>query len=202
LTELGAVGKRFEQELGRIAQELQSTEHAAFHRGLKGLGGILGFRAELPETDAAPDCVWSLGSAVYVAHEAKSEHTPGDLIGVNDVRQSESHEKWVRANRLCGKDTRVLCLIESPRTRVADEAVAHAGRLCHVTPGQLKDLFDRIAAVLRRVRSRLTDLSDEKVLEELFSEIHQNNLTPEKVVESLARQQVATMETGGSSRQR
>lgn len=204
LTEWGAVGKRFEQEISTIANDLQSTDYKPFHRGLKGLGEMLGFGAVLPETDAAPDCVWSLGSAVYVAHEAKSEHTPDDPIGVNDVRQAESHKNWVHANCPCDENARVLCLIESPRTMIANEAVAHAGDLFHVTPAQLKELFDQIAAVLRRVRSRITDLSDEKVLEELYREIEREQLTPEQILERMTQQRVAAMKTdaGGRSRRK
>lgn len=199
LTEWGVVGKRFELKIGSIANDLQSTDHKFFHCGLKGLGEMLGFVAVLPETDAAPDCVWSLGSDVYVVHEAKSEHTAADPIGVNDVRQAESHENWVRANRPCDKSTRVLCLIESPRTMIANEAVAHAGGLFHVTPVQLKELFDQIATVLRRVRSKITDLSDEKVLEELYLEIERENLTPEHILQRMSLQKVAGMKTDAES---
>lgn len=197
LSEWGSVGKRFEQEIARIAENLKSKGHKAFHRGLKGLGEMLGFAAELPETDAAPDCIWSLGSAVYVSHEAKSEHTPSDPVGVNDVRQAASHENWIKANRPLEKSTKIVCLIESPRTTIAREAVAHAGALCHVTPEQLRELFEEIAAVLRRVRSKMADLSDEKVLEELYREIDNGGLTPEKALERLTQQRVAAMKVTG-----
>jgi hypothetical protein len=52
--------------------------------------------------------------------------------------------------RTCVKDTKILCLLESPRTTIAPEAIAHAEYLFHVTD-QLRELFDEIAAVLRRV---------------------------------------------------
>ena len=197
LAEWGAVGRRFEQQLSQIAENLQCTEHKRFHQGLKGLGDMLGFYAELPEGDAAPDCIWSIGNIVYVVHEAKSEHTPGDPIGVNDIRQAQSHDNWVRANRTCETNTKILCLIESPRTTVAPEVIAHAESLHHVTPGQMKEVFDEIAATLRRVRSKLTDLSDEKVLEELFRELSAGSLLPLRIVERLSQMPVANMENRG-----
>ena len=126
-----------------------------------------------------------------------------DPIGVNDIRQAQSHGNWVRANRTCEDNTEILCLIESPRVAVAPEAIAHAECLYHVTPAQLKELFDETAAVLRRVRSKLTDLSDEKVLEELSRELTSGSLTPTRVVERLSQTPVADMERrggrGGSS---
>lgn len=193
LADLGAVGKRFEQQLRQIKKNLQSNEHKAFHQGLEGLGEILGFDADLPEGHGAPDCIWSIGDLIYVTHEAKSEHTPEDPIGVNDIRQAQSHEKWIRANRTCKDFTKILCLIESPRMTVASEAIAHAESLCHVAPGQLKKMFDGIAAVLRRVRSKLTDLSDEKVLEELSRELIAGNFTPQQVLKFLSKVPVANM---------
>ncbi len=200
LAEWGAVGRRFEQSLNQIAENLQSTEHKAFHQGLKELGEMIGFYAELPEGDAAPDCIWSIGTSVYVVHEAKSEHTPGDPIGANDIRQAQSHANWIRANRTCGGDTKILCLIESPRTTVAPEAIVHAESLCHVTPEQLKELFDGVAAVLRRVRSKLTDISDEKILEELSRELTSGDLIPIKILERLSRRPVADMGKRGTKR--
>lgn len=193
LADWGAVGRRFEQAINHISKNLQSTEYNAFHQGLKGLGEMLGFYAELPEGDATPDCIWSLGTSIYVVHEAKSEHTPGDPIGVNDVRQAQSHANWVRANRTCVKDTKILCLLESPRTTIAPEAVAYAESLFHVTPDQLREIFDKIAAVLRRVRSKLTGLSDEKVLEELSRELSSGGLVPTKVLQRLSKMPVANM---------
>lgn len=200
LAEWGAVGRRFEQQLSQIVENLQSTEHKAFHQGLKGLGDMLGFYAELPEGDAAPDCIWSIGNLIYVVYEAKSEHTPGDPIGVNDIRQAQSHGNWIRANRTCETNTKILCLIESPRTTVAPEAIAHAESLHHVTPGQLKEIFDEIATTLRRVRSKLTDLSDEKVLEELSRELTTGNLVPKRIMERLSRMPVVNMENRGGRR--
>jgi len=193
LVNLGVVGKRFKQYIDRVAESLQSTGHKAFHRGLKGLGEMLGFDAELPESDGAPDCVWSIGSSVYVVHEAKSEHTPGHPIGVNDIRQAQSHENWIRENRACEANTKILCVIESPRTTVAHEAVAHGRSLYHVTPVELKTLFNEAAAALRRVRAKLTDLSDEKVLEELLREFSTGGLVPVQVMERLSQRPVASM---------
>ena len=193
LTDWGTVGSRFERIVADIECGLQSTDHGMFHRGLKGLGEMLGFSSDLPEGNAAPDCVWSLGSAVYVTHEAKSEHTPSNPIGANDIRQAESHRNWVRANRHCEENTKILCLIESPRTSVMNAAIAHSGQLYHLTPEQLQEIYNQSCAVLRRVRSRAMDLSDDQVLEQLLQEIGNNQLTPEKVLERMAKQLVSDM---------
>lgn len=197
LIDWGAAGPKFEQQLKQIMKNLLSTDYMSFHKGLKGLGEMLGFYVELPKGGAVPDCIWSIGNSIYVVHEAKSRHRPNDSIGVRDIQQAQSHENWVRANRNFEENTKILCLIESPRTTVDPEAIAHAKSLCHVTPGQLKEMFDKIVAILRRVRSRLTNLSEEKVLEELSQELTVGNLTPTQLLGIFSKTPVRDMKKNG-----
>jgi DEAD/DEAH box helicase/Helicase C-terminal domain len=197
LTEWGTVGRRFEHEVERAINDLQATDHRQFHRGLKVLGEMLGFRTELPVGDGDPDCIWSIGSELYVAHEAKSDHTPGDPIGINDIRQAQSHEDWVRSHCTCSDGTRILPLIESPRTIVAYKAVAYAKSLRHVVPEQMKSMCEEIAGVLRKVRASASGLSDEKVLESLHSEVTAEKLTPHDIVRRLSAEPVKEMPKSG-----
>jgi hypothetical protein len=203
LAEWGAVGIRFEREVAQALKDIQATDHKQFHQGLKVLGEMLGFRSDLPDSDGAPDCIWAIGSDIYVVHEAKSEHTPGDPIGINDVRQAQSHEDWLRANRPSDGNTEILCLIESPREMVALDAVPHAKSLCHVTPEQMKNLVDQITTVLRRARAMMLGMNDEKVLEHLHQEVRAAKLTPREVIKLLSGQLVSKMATSkGSSRKK
>lgn len=197
LTEWAIFGSRFEREVGQAINDLQATDHRQFHRGLKVLGEMLGFRAELPGGEGDPDCIWSIGSELHVVYEAKSEHTASDAIGINDVRQAQSHEDWVRKHRSCDSRTRIVPIIVSPRTSVSAKAVAYAKSLCHVLPGQMKTMCEEIAAVLRRVRAIASGLSDEKLLETLRREVVAAKLTPQDVVGSLSAEPVSNMPKKG-----
>ena len=197
LTKWGIVGKGFERKVSEIEKNLKSAAHKRFHRGLRGLGDMLGFETELPTSDAAPDCVWSLGRGLYIAHEAKSEHTPPDSIGANDVRQASSHRNWIKAERACENDTEIVCVISSPRTTVVGAAIPHGGDLWHVTPRQLTEIFDGVASVLRRVRSKMTTVTEEVVIEELLCELTGGGLTPEGIVARLKEQEVSAMRVQG-----
>lgn len=195
LAEWGTVGTCFEREIEQTLNNLQATDYRQFHRGLKTLGEMLGFRAESPDSDGDPDCIWSIGSQIHIAHEAKSDHASGDPIGINDIRQAQSHEDWVRSHRVCDKAARVLPVIESPRTVVYKKAVVYAKSLCHVLPGQLKEMCEQISAVLRKIRSKTSSLSDEKILESLHKEISSARLTPHDIVEAMSARPVAKMQT-------
>jgi hypothetical protein len=201
LTEWGIFGSRFEREITQVAADLQASNYKHFHRGLKVLGEMLGFRSEIPNGEGDPDCVWSIGSEIHVVHEAKSDHTSGDPIGINDIRQAQSHMDWVSKHCTCNERTQVVPIIESPRTMVSEKAIVHAKTLCHVLPAQLKELCEEMTNVLRRVRARASALSDEKVLEMLYAEVKAAKLTPRDVVKLLSEKLVLKMPTtsGGSA---
>ncbi len=195
LTELGAVGNRFECAVSQAITDIKAIKHKQFHQGLKTLGEMLGFRSELPNTDGAPDCIWSINSYLYIVHEAKSEHTPSDPIGINDIRQAQSHEDWVRSNCICDKSTTILSLIISPRTVIASESLPHAKSLCHITPDQLGTLLNKIVSTLRRIRSIWSSLSSDKVLEHINRELVSERLIPSDIVKYLSNKPVNKMMT-------
>ena len=193
LIDWGSVGSRFEDNIGVIGNDLRETAHKKFHRGLDGLGRMLGFASRLPDGNAVPDCVWSLSDRIYIVHEAKSEHTASDAIGVNDITQANRHGQWVKANLPCNQETKIVCFIVSPRVTISEEAVAHTGALCHVTPGELQDLHEQISGCLRRVRSKNLELRDEMVIDELVDEYSRGKLMVENVIDRLVARRVAEM---------
>lgn len=188
----GTAGSSFEKMLAGVRTNLGSTEHKAFHQGLQGLGELLGFRAELPREQGNPDCLWAIGAHQYVVHEAKSEQNPEASIGINDVRQAQSHVDWVKNKKPQDDGTKILALIESPRSEVEPEALTYAkDNLFLIRPDELLEVFDEIATVLRKIRSRIDQLADEQALEEIFRELSQENLTPQDIVERLSRNPIA-----------
>ncbi|MCG2661168.1 MAG: hypothetical protein L6437_13100, partial [Kiritimatiellae bacterium] len=120
-------------------------------------------------------------------------HTPADPIGVKDVRQAQSHVDWVKANRTCTKSTRIVALIESPRTTISEKVSIYAKSLCHYRPEQMKELCETITSVIRRVRAQSAVLSEEKVLEHLSREMIAAKLTPEDVIARLSKEPVQGM---------
>jgi len=193
LANWGLAGGRFEKDAADVLANLKSTEHKRFCWGLRDLGRMLGFRAKIPEGGGAPDCVWSLGDALHVAHEAKTEHTPKNPIGVKDVRQAQSHADWVAAHLPSTADTQVVCVIESPRNSILEDAVPHAKTLCHMFPIDVLTIAEEISAVLRRVRALASDLGSEALLEKILAELKAAKLRPKDVLTRLSIRPVSGM---------
>jgi hypothetical protein len=193
LSDWGLVGGNFEKVISEAMADIKSSDHKAFHRGLRRLGQMLGFQADTPDVEAAPDCVWGLGDGLYIAHEAKTEQKPEGPIGVNDIRQAQSHSDWVQAKYPCGRHTRIVCVVESPRESVAKEAMPHAKTLFRANPADVQAIGEEIAAVLRAVRATASNQSTEAILEDVYQRLRAAKLRPSDVVARLAQQPVAEM---------
>ena len=130
---------------------------------------------------------------MYNPFGSRMGHTPSQRVGRDFVladKPGSDDRRWqAEEPTRYGK--------ESPRIVVAGEALPHAKSLCHVLPTQMKALCEEIVSVLRRVRARVSRLSDEKVLEGLFQEIRTAQLTPGEIASRLAEQPVSKMATYG-----
>lgn len=197
LAKWGSYGAKFEASGAEVADDLRCPDHKRFHRGLRNLGQMLGFESELPPGAAAPDCIWVLGGWEIVVHEAKSEHSPNDPIGAKDIRQAASHQDWVRTNYPEATTARVTCLVESPRSEVEESALPHVRGLCHVAPSELSGICERAMAVLRSVRARVSDLTEEDTLDLLREEMASAQLTPAEVIQELSQRAVEDLAVRG-----
>jgi Rad3-related DNA helicase len=196
LIELGLTGQRFEQQMGRLLTELDSRDHDTFERGVETLGSLLGFDSTSPDATADPDCVWSIGDKLHIVHEVKVEHSPGDEIGANDVRQAASHANWVKAHRSCSANSQIVCVIETPRERVEAGGIPHAENLFYVSPAKIKELAEETVSVLRSVRAGSPTMPDESLLETLLQEMGKHRLLPHDVQARMTQQLVSKMPTG------
>ena len=85
------------------------------------------------------------------------------------------------------------CVIETPRTTVAKDALPHAKTLCRIHPDTIRSLAEETAALLRSVRSMAADIGDEALLELLMSRLREAELRPADVVQRLTQEEVARM---------
>ncbi len=200
LVKWGSYGSNFETSGTQVATDLHATDHKQFHRGLRGLGEMLGFETETPPGEAAPDCIWTLSPFEIIVHEAKSEQTPDHPIGARDIRQAASHQEWIRANYPEAETARTTCLVESPRLAIEASALPHARGLCHATPSELIAICERAMNVLRTVRARVSNLSEEDTLDLIRHEIMAAALTPADVVRELSTRRVEDLAVGDGNR--
>lgn len=189
----GHTGRRFEDRLKECADALGRTEHKQFHLGLRLLGEMLGFTSDPPAGNGTPDGLWSLADRLHIAHEAKTEQSPGDAVSIGDVRQAAGHEKWVRANRPCATDGRVVYDMITRRQKIDKGAIAHTGNLCHVTPDEIRALAGDAFAALRTIRAEAGPCDDNQLNEIIRTKFTEAKLTPDDVVRRLTARRAADL---------
>jgi hypothetical protein len=159
LSRLGVRGVKFERRLGDVAGELASNAAEPFERGLRALGELLGFEAVLPDGQAAPDGLWAT-DGLWIVWEAKTNKKQGGVLDAEEVRQAETHPRWLERQLRRRAPDRVVTVIVMAEPRI-DPAVVDVGGAQWITrTADVRALFERAAAIHRRVRTQARGLDD------------------------------------------
>ncbi|MBN2561536.1 MAG: DEAD/DEAH box helicase [Phycisphaerae bacterium] len=185
LAEAGFTGPRFEARMGACLEDLRQTAHTCFHRGLKALGDMLGFRASQPQGEGVPDGVWILGDSMFIGHEAKTQQAAGGAISVTDARQASGHANWIRTNMGGGADVPVICTVITSRQAISTAAIPHTEGLYHLLPADVLRLAEDAASMLRAVRSEAAGCADDSALAIIIRKCREHHLTPEEILTRL-----------------
>lgn len=159
LATLGVRGKRFEQRVAAIASAIADDRSGPFEVGLRDLGDLLGFESERPEGDAAPDGVWAT-DGLWIVWEAKTEKKTDGVLDAGEVRQAETHPRWIE--RVLGWErpaqVRTVIVMPTPGTH---PAVADVGGLQWVVAtNEVRAIMASAADAQRAVRARAPGLDD------------------------------------------
>ena len=185
LQDLGSTGPGFTRKMAEVKGLLAQKDHSKFDRGMLELGRLIGFTSWKPTSQAAPDCVWQLGSDISFLLEGKSEESSDAPISVEDCRQASGHLKWATSEQELKGCRSIFSILVTPRTFIDKNALPHAKEVYVTTPSEMLKLFERAQAMLTTVRSTMTDEMDEEFKERILSELVSTELTPSSIQELL-----------------
>lgn len=183
LVQLGFVGSKFERAMKQFESQIMNEDPEEFDQGLKLLGDYLGFDAEHPDDNAAPDSVWSLSDTLLLL-EAKSNESPDGEIGVDTCRQASGHLKWAGAHRKGFRDIRVSVI--SPRTQLDKKAAPHAEQVLYSRIANVRELAKGAVSLLRQVRAESVEIAVETTRDNIRKKLLQERLDPRTVLKSIA----------------
>lgn len=178
LQDLGSSGPAFLRKMEEIDALLGRKEADKFDRGVAELGTLLGFTSWNPGQQAAPDCVWQLGSDIAYLFEGKSGESEVGPISVDDCRQASGHLKWAKADDRVKACKRIYTILVTPRIRLHKDALPHAKDLYLLKPIDLVQLFERAKGMLSEIRSTMSSEMNEEFKERILSTLVQKELTP------------------------
>lgn len=193
LEAVGRAGPRFQKRIDAAEKLLQSTKADAFDRGLVELGTLLGFDSWKPEGDAAPDCVWIVGSRLAFLLEGKSDESPKGGVSVSNCRQTAGHLNWAKQDiRVSGAESKLTVLV-SPREKVDPDALPHADKVFLLSLSEARALFERIKTALIEIRATTVAETSDAERDRIGERLTKSNLDPESIRAQLTSRPVAQL---------
>ena len=163
LEELGIKGGKFAKRVAELRTFIASTNPKQFHQALEWLGRFLGAKTKQWTNDGAPDGLWLYEGWAAFLFEAKTEEFSEGVIGLNSIRQANSHVLTARHDKSIPSSTPTYTAIISPRETLRADALPHVGELRLIGQQQVVELFDKVAGALEEVRMSAPDASAEQL---------------------------------------
>ena len=183
LVSYGTTGPRFEKTIKIIEEQIKSDEYKKFELGLTRLGEILGFNATHPEGQGVPDCVWQISNKLIILFEAKSEEQETNGIPIRTCREASGHYNWAKNNLASYDDAKKICVVISRKEKLDINAIPHAENLYYIHIDRIREIFDEISGILRRIRSLSANSNEDSVRPKIIEELQKNKLDPICIVE-------------------
>lgn len=187
---LGIRGRAFEDKVASIVSRLSQPEATAYELALLELGTLLGFDAARPNAEADPDVAWRDGTDIWIVFEAKTEESPDAPLSASDVRQAETHLRWVERELAWEPAGRSVLAIVCPRTTVHDAAKTIAGEQQLVHPDALVEIANRAVAAARAVHALGRSLDEEALADALATRFTEAQLTNDALAQQLSLRSV------------
>jgi DEAD/DEAH box helicase len=179
-------GTKFEAACESLAQSLDQTDATTFAQGLVQLGRMLGFESVRHDQDAAPDAEWVPDAGAWVTIEAKSEEAPQGQIGVDTVRQTNTHLKWMAEKRGISIPPGSLAVIATPRTEIGATAAGLAEDFVRVVDlEEVRDLAHDTIRAWREIRGRGAGLQGDDLLALVRERFQRNGILGSSLIERL-----------------
>lgn len=188
LSELGTTNNnRFESRIKSILDGVGSSDSKQFEEGQRLLGELLGYDAHNSEGDADPDPWWIANDDWCLVFE---DHTPDNedgTIGAQKVRQAASHPDWIRARLSLARNAKIVSVLVTPRTCIAQGALPHTKDTAYWRLGDFRRFADEAVAAVRELRRTFPGAGDLAWRAEAISQFQRKGLDPESLTDQLAK---------------
>ncbi len=183
ITKYGTTGPKFEEKMQYIGKFINDNDANKFEEGLTKVGELLGFVTDHPTNQAAPDSVWQINDSILIIFEAKSDESKDNGISVSTCREADHHYNWAESsipfyNRIDKK----YVVVVSPRGKIDEQALPHAKNIYFMDIGRVRDIFETISGVYRRLRSQFTIYDEEEIQSKILDELIYKKLDPKSII--------------------
>ncbi len=185
--------RRFDEVLALMRQNVGERDATRFHQGLETLGDVLGFEVWRDDgSTACPDVVWRDEARTWILFEAKTLQEPERPLGANDVRQANSHDNWMEAEKdWTPRPNELLTVIVSDRTKLAEAADVVADEdVALIPPATLEAIADRAMLAMAHLRGLPSTLTDDDLAVEVSTQLSAHQLDTASLLAELGAQRL------------
>lgn len=190
LRRLGIRGRGFEDKVALILSQLAQSSATAYELGLLELGSLLGFEAARPNAEADPDVAWRDGAKLWLVFEAKTDESANRPLSADDVRQAETHTRWIERELGWEEPERAVLAIVCPKTTVHSAAATIAGAQQLVHPDAVLEIARRAVAAARAVHAVARPLDDDALAEAFAVRFAEDRLANDALAGRLSQRPV------------
>lgn len=186
ITDFGNTGPAFEMKMNEIREFIYSDTPGKFEEGLTKVGALLGFDANHPTDNAAPDNIWQITDSLLIIFEAKSDETKKDGISVTTCREAKGHYDWAKS-KIPGfnKIKKKYIVVVPQRTKIDKLAMPFAENLYFMHIDRVREIFEHISGIYRRVRSKIITYEEEEIKSKILEHLVEKKLDPDSLIKEI-----------------
>jgi len=173
--------QKTEKKIESILRDLNSSNGNEFERGHKGLGELLGFISENPNSTGAPDPYWIINENNLVVSEDKiyEEKEQVKKVPISDVSEAGRHKAWiVEHEKRITKGANVYTILITNSDGIDDEARIYADDIYYVNRKEYVDWAVKALTVIRSVWNTFSGEGESEWREAVHKEFIIAGITP------------------------
>lgn len=183
ITGYGLTGPKFEEKIGKVGEHISDNNPKKFEEGLTKLGTLLGFMTKHPPDQAAPDSVWQISDSILIIFEAKSDENEEGGVSVRTCREANNHYNWAKSSiSSFDRIEKKYVVVVSHREKIDKQALPFAENLYFMRISRVREIFESISGVYRRLRSQFTTYDEEEIQSKIIEELAQKKLDPKSII--------------------
>ncbi len=154
-------GRRFESKISEVLHGLNEGIGIQFENYQTQLGKMLGYLAENPEDESAPDPYWVINDDICVVTEDKLYESSSKKIPTVDVTQAKRHEAWIRSNvKTLRKDAKIYTVIITNSESIEEDARIYAKGIFYCSHKEFVAWANIALNCLRTCKTSFTETGD------------------------------------------
>ena len=179
-----------QKKIKSILNDLNSLDGKKFERGHKGLGELLGFISENPNSTGAPDPYWIINENNVVVSEDKiyEEKEQVKNIPISDVSEAGRHQAWIiEHEKRITKSAKIYTILITNSSGIDEEARIYAENIYYVNRKEYVDWAVKALTVIRSVWNTFLDVGESEWRESVHQEFIKAGITPKNYLEFVCK---------------